>query len=92
LDNVPALQQMRAIQMEFLCEMLRRRTLSDATQNQHNRFTGIATLAPDSVGEEIVDGATPPTPIIENRSAMAIMRGLVFRQRMSLGTAQALGM
>jgi hypothetical protein len=92
LDDVPAFQQMRAIQMEFLREMLCRRTLSNTAHNQDNRFTGIATLAPDGVGEEIVDCSTPPTPIIENRRAMAIMRGLIFRQKMSLGTAQAFGM
>jgi hypothetical protein len=92
LDDVPAFQQMRAIQMEFLREMLGRRTLGNAPHNQDDRFTGIATLAPEGVGEEIVDGPTLPTPIIENRCAMTIMRGLLFRQSMSLGTAQALGM
>jgi hypothetical protein len=78
--------------MEFLREMLGRRTLGNAAQNQDNRFTGIATLAPKGVGEQIVDGATPPTSIIENWWAMAIMWGLAFRQGMSLGTTQALGM
>ena len=82
---------MGAIQIKFLRKMLCWRTLGDAAQDQHNRFTGIATLAPTGMGEEIVDGATPPAPLIENRSAMAILRGLVFRQAMSLGTVQAPG-
>lgn len=82
---------MRAIQVKFLRKMLGWRTLGDAAQNQHNRFTGIATLAPDGLAKEIVDRATAPTPIIENRSAMAIMWSLGFRQAMSLGTVQALG-
>src|ERR687885_1846001 len=92
LDLVPPGQQVPPINAQLLGQVLGRHALGNPPQDLDDGRATIVALRPDGAGEEIEDGATRAATIVQNRSPMPIMRGLVGRQRMPLRTAQAIGM
>ena len=63
--------------------------MSNPAQDLQDDRTGVAAFAKDRAGEEIEDGSALPTAIIDHE-AMAVMGGLACRERVPLGTLQAM--
>jgi hypothetical protein len=91
LNLMPPLQQLRAIQPQLLRQVVRGDALGDSPQNQHNLTARVATAALYTAGEEVEDRSTLSTAILNDRRTMAVVRVLLIRQRMSLGTLQPFG-
>src|ERR687886_1588695 len=92
LDAVAARQEVAAINPEFRSQVLRRHPLADAAQDLHDRRTAIVTLGPARPGKEVEDRPAAAAALVQDRGTMAIMGGLVGRQRVPLGTAQPVRM
>jgi hypothetical protein len=89
LNGVPAGQQIAAIQVQFLGQVLGGDPLRDAAHNLENDPAGVARFAKDRAGEEVKDGAALPTAVVEERSPVAVMGRLVGGQGMAVRTDQA---
>ena len=66
--------------------------LGNATQDLDDGRTPIVRLRPERAGEQVEDGATGRTAVIQDRRPMAVMRGLIRGQGMPMRTAQAVRM
>jgi hypothetical protein len=91
LNGVATFQQMSAIHVQFLGQVLRREALRNTPQNLENKSAGVARFTKDGAGKEIKDGAALATAIFEDRRTMAIMGRLIGWQGMAVRTDQAIG-
>jgi len=90
LNGVATFQQMSAIHVQFLGQVLRREALRNTPQNLENKSAGVARFTKDGAGKEIKDGAALATAIFEDRRTMAIMGRLIGWQGMAVRTDQAI--
>ncbi len=92
LAALPPLQQVPAIQAQFLRQVLGRDALGNAAQDLHDGRARVAGFGPDGAREEIEDGATDTAAVVQDRDAMAIMGGLIAWKRMPVRTVQSIRM
>src|SRR5262245_40606135 len=85
---VPSLQEMRAIDGQFVREMQGGDALSNAAQDLDDGRTAIAGLPEDRGGEEIEDRATLPTAVIGNDGSASSVGCLTGRERMAVWAVQ----
>ena len=78
---------MAAVNVQFGSQVGGRHALGNATQDLENNRPGIAAFAKERAGEEVENGPAAAAAIIDH-DAMAVMRGLVGRQRMAVGALQ----
>jgi hypothetical protein len=83
---VPSFQEICAIDVEFIGQMLGRRTLGDATQDLDDRGTAIAGLPPNRGGEQVEDRAALSTAGIRNERSPPPMGRLLSAERMAART------
>ena len=92
LDGVAAVQQMAAIDAQFLGQVLGRRTLGDATQDEDQRRAPLVARGPPGGGEQVEDGAAGPAAVVQDGGPMPVMRCLPKGQRMAGRADQTSGM
>jgi hypothetical protein len=66
MDRVSSLQEVGAIDSQFVGEMQGWGALRDATQDLHNRGTAIAGLPEERAGEEVENGTALAAAIVGN--------------------------
>jgi hypothetical protein len=86
---VPSLQEMSAIDGQFVGQMLSWDALSDATQDLNDSGTTIAGLGEDCEAEQVEDRAALPTAVIGNDGSASSVGCLTGRERMAVWTVQA---
>jgi hypothetical protein len=84
-----ALQQIPAINAQFVRQMLRWGGLRNPAQDEDNRGTAVGK---ERDGEQIEDHARSSTALVQDQRVMPIMGSLIGRQSTILWTRQAVGM
>jgi hypothetical protein len=89
LDSVAAVQQVPAVHPEFPRQVLARRALRNAAQDQDDDPTGGAGLREEGAGEQLEDRATGPAAVDGALPVLApLVRCLVGGQGMAVRTGQ----
>lgn len=89
---VPSLQEMRAIDGQFVGEMQSGNTLGDAAQDLDDGRAAIARLPEDCGGEQVEDRTALPTAVIGNDWSASSVGRLTGRERMAVWAVQAVWM
>jgi hypothetical protein len=86
---VPALEEMGAVDRQFVSQMLGRRTLRDTAQDLDDGGAAIASLPEDCGGEEVKDRTALAAAIVGNDRSPPTVGRLIGREQMAARTVQA---
>lgn len=81
-------EQMASTYPQLVREMLRRHAVREAAQDHHHPRAGVVRALQGGRRKEIENATARAAPVVGNRCATAVMRGLVGRQRVSVGASQ----
>lgn len=85
-------EQMASTYAQLVREMLRRHALREAAQDHDRPRARVMRALQGGRRKEIENATAGAAPVVDNRCAMAVVRGLVGRQRVPVGAPQPVRM
>jgi hypothetical protein len=92
LHLVPVRQQHAVVALQFVGELLGRRALYEAAQDQHHLGAGIVRARPHRAREQVEHLPAGPAAVVHHRRPVAHVRALIVGESVPKRATQAMGM